>query len=460
MVGVDSKGVERMEIKSACRIGELPSFWERRVVFVANLLSLFFGNEDETEELRRKVGTLETYGGRLLPILNLLFREQPNILILDRAPDPDMVTLFRDRLNLSLPEVATLDHEAYCTFATETPSPVAMALAETLARHEAEWVDGFVTDEPLTGLAELCGKATICSAEASWRGNNKVLLHRYLVERGLHTFDSVLLDHAEGLDRGLATLRGMGYRHAVVKSQIGASGIGLLKLDLASPRPVPEHMFFEGPCLLQGWLDDRVQGVERVASPSVQLFLDDEGLVLYDLTDQILGEQSVHEGNIAPPPFMVGETTLQSELLSQADVVGRWLHDQGYRGTASVDFLVIRRNRVFEAMVCEINARVTGATYPALLARHLVPGCTWLMRNLRFSKPLGGRALLDALDEGRLLLSAGDSEGVCPINLNLNDEGHVVKGQFLCVADSVEKTGELLDAIRSRAPVKADYDRD
>lgn len=449
-----------MDMKSISSIGELPSFWDRRVVFVANLLSLFFGNEDETDELRRKVGTLETYGGRLLPILNLLFRKRPNLLVLDRPPDPDMVALFRDRLQLSLPEVVTLDHDNYCTFATDTPSPVARKLAETLAQHDAEWIDGFVTDKPLACLADRCGKATICSVDASWRGNNKVLLHRHLIECGMRTFDSFMLDDAGDLDRGATALQDMGYQHAVIKSQIGASGIGLLKLDLLSPSRVPDHMFFEGPCLLQGWLDDHVEGVERIASPSVQLFLNDDELVLYDLTDQILGEQSVHEGNIAPSPFVSREPGLQSELVSQADVAGRWLHEQGYRGTASVDFLVVRRNGVFEVMVCEINARVTGATYPALLARHLAPGCTWRMRNLRFSEPLTGRALLDALEQGRLLLSAGDQEGVCPINLNLNDEGNVVKGQFLCVADSVEKTGELLDDLRHRAPVEADYDRD
>ena len=58
--------------------------WDRRVIFVANLLGLFFGNEKETGELMDQVGPLETYGGRLVPVLDLLFRgAEDNIVILE-----------------------------------------------------------------------------------------------------------------------------------------------------------------------------------------------------------------------------------------------------------------------------------------------------------------------------------------------------------------------------------------
>lgn len=448
-----------VEMEANCRIGELPSFWDRRVLFFANLLSLFFGNDVETAELRRTVGTLGTYGGRLLPILNLLFRRRPNVLVLDRRPDPDMVSLFRDRLQLSLPEVMTLKREDYCSFETGHLSPAAQEMADLLIDHKAEWVDGFVTDKPLQRLAEFCNKSTICTLTASRRGNNKVLLHQELQEVDLPTFDTVMLENATQVESGAIDLRNKGYRYAVVKSPIGASGIGLLKVDLSALVPVPAYMFYEGPCLLQGWLNDHVNGVQCLGSPSVQLFLQDERLCLFDLTDQILGAESVHEGNVAPPPFVAGEPGLKNELLAQAEVAGEWLLDQGYRGTASVDFHVVRRNGAFEVRVCEINARVTGATYPAVLAGHLAPGCAWLMRNLCFSKPLSGGQVLRALEQRRLLFDRGCTEGVCPINFNLDAAGMVVKGQFLCVAESVEKTQELLKNVRRWVP-EAEYDRD
>ena len=442
-------------------IHTLPPFWERKAVFIANLLSLFFGNDAETDELRRKVGTLETYGGRLLPILDLLFRGRPNLLVLDRAPDPDMVALFRDRLGLSLPEVVTLNHNDYRSFASDHPTDTALDVGRHLRNHPAKWIDGFVTDNPLVHLASHCDKSTISTLEGSRLGNNKVLLHEHLTALGLPTFDSVLLERAEDAATGANSLADKGYRRGVVKSQIGASGIGLLIIDdLHNPPSIPDYMLFEGPCLLQGWLDDGVPGVERIGSPSVQLYLNDTDVYLYDMTEQILGEQSVHEGNVAPPPWATSEPGLCDDLLSQADSAATWLHNQEYRGTASVDFHVVRRNGAFEVRVCEINARVTGATYPAVLARHLVPGCTWLMRNLRFSDPLAGGTLLAALHKAGLLIEPGQSSGVCPINVNLNQHNQVVKGQFLCVAETLDATQQLLQDIQHHVPTQADYDRD
>ena len=43
--------------------------------FFANLLALFFGNEAETKSLADEVGEIDSYGGRLIPILNLIFRK-------------------------------------------------------------------------------------------------------------------------------------------------------------------------------------------------------------------------------------------------------------------------------------------------------------------------------------------------------------------------------------------------
>ena len=74
--------------------GDLPKGWERDVVFFANILSLFYGNQSETKVLREKVGTLESYGGRLVPILNLLYSGSNNLLVLERAPDRELMHYF------------------------------------------------------------------------------------------------------------------------------------------------------------------------------------------------------------------------------------------------------------------------------------------------------------------------------------------------------------------------------
>lgn len=80
--------------------------------------------------------------------------------------------------------------------------------------------------------------------------------------------------------------------------------------------------------MVQGWIEVGINRVIDVKSPSVQLFLDDSSVHLYDITDQILSKDSVHEGNVSPPPYL--DEVLKTELLRQADLVGGWLHSQGY----------------------------------------------------------------------------------------------------------------------------------
>ena len=140
--------------------------------------------------------------------------------------------------------------------------------------------------------------------------------------------------------------------------------------------------------------------------------------------------------------------------------MGRWLHGRGYRGTASVDFHVTLRHQLAEVRVCEVNARVTGATYPALLARHFNPSGAWLMRNLRFDPSVSSSSILDSLTSADLLFQPGAPTGVIPINFNNLPDGTIAKGQFLCLAPNVDDAVQLLQRVQSLLPVSDHFDRD
>jgi hypothetical protein len=442
--------------------GSLPEFWDRRAVFLANLLSLFFGNQEETDALRREIGTLETYGNRLLPILNLLFKGRPNLLVLQRAPDPALLAYFVDRLGLELPELLLAPGNAYERLLQQNASgdPTPSPHLHRIAGHSAEWMDGFVTDENLAGLARRTGKKTVSTESGSRRGNNKRLLHDYLVAEGLPAFETRMAKNRSEVPACLSALADLGYRQAVLKSPIGASGIGLIRVATDGDDDVPDYLFHEGACLVQGWLDDGKSSVQPIGSPSVQVFVADDSVTLYDITDQILSNESIHEGNVAPPPCFLKAPGLRDELLRQSSKACEWLHAQGYRGTGSLDFHVVKHNGAIEVRICEINARVTGATYPSVLARHFAPEKAWLMRNLRFHPPIEGARLLNLLDEKSMLYHPGNELGILPINFNLDEQGHTAKGQFLCLAESTEAAGRLLDAARHVLPVALNYDRD
>ncbi len=447
--------------------GALPPFPPRRAAFVANLLSLFYGNREETELLREKVGQIESYGGRLIPILNLLFPGGTPDLVLEKAPEETLNHYLQDELGLSLPNIVTLEHDDYLAIVRRLragkPLEELAAIPERLATHQLDCLHGYVTDPDLSILAEYCSAATLSTEEGSRKGNNKWLLHDHLEKEGLPVFDTVMVDSPDAVPTALRQLRDQGYARAVLKSQVGASGIGIHAMDThGSVDPVPDLFFFEGPCMLQGWLAPGHGNISAVYSPSVQLYLEATlGVFLYDLTEQILDEASIHEGNVAPPPHFIDRPAMQETLYEQAAVAGRWLHDQGYRGTASVDFLVTETtDGSMQAYVCEINARVTGATYPAVLARHFQPKGAWLMRNLRFRQPQAAQSLLSLLDDHGHLFRPGMPAGILPINLNADPSGRIVKGQFLCLAATIPECERYLHLGEEDLPVTFDFERD
>jgi hypothetical protein len=440
--------------------GELPPAWDRRVIFFSNIHSIFYGNADATRQLLDEISGADSYGGRVMPILDLLFRHRPNLTLLEVAPQSSLLQYFERDLGLSLPDCEILNLTDYDELAAES-SPDERRIAQ-LREHPAEWVDGFVTDAKLVKIAELLGKQTLSTLDGSKNGNNKYLLHCHQVEEKLPVFDTLLAWNQDELRRALGEVRALGYRKAVVKSQIGASGYGMLIVDIGgSALPnAPDFLFFEGPCMVQGWIEDSVRGMRKLASPSVQMFVNDEAVFLYDRTEQILSEQSVHQGNMSPPPVVQEHPDVGRELWRQAGIAGTWLHRQGYRGTGSVDFLIVERNGRLETIVCEINARVTGATYPAFLARHFRPTADWLMRNIGFRRPLAGTELIALMDRAGVMYRRGANRGIIPINFNTDAEGKVIKGQFVCLGSDIEDCTALLNRAWAKLPVEWGYDRD
>ena len=446
-------------------IGELPPFWDRSIIFFSNIHSIFYDNDEEAKQLLKGISGATGYGGRVLCVLNLLYRQQPNLILLEAKPDEGLTRYLSKDLGLSLPDYAILDHSGYWKLASSEEGSKRTKAPPTfkkLMEHPAHWIDGFVTDNHLVKIASVLGKQTISTLEGSKNGNNKYLLYQYQVEQKLPVFETLVASNRKELSGCLTELNRRGYAKAVVKAQIGASGYGMVKLDtkLDDPRMVPDHLFFEGPCMVQGWLDHGTQGVEIVGSPSVQLFLNDDTVFLFDLTDQVLDQEGVHEGNVCPPPYLSNSPGLEDELLGQASTAAGWLHGQGYRGTASTDFLVIRRRQKTEAILCEINARITGATYPAVLARRFNPKGAWYMRNIGFRNVMEGADLLLLLDHAGVLYRPGSTKGILPFNLNTNAEGKVMKGQFLCLGQTYEECRKLFLQAWSQLPVEWGYVRD
>lgn len=445
--------------------GRMPPFWDKSVIFFANILSLFYGNLKETEVLKKEVGALETYGSRLLPLVDLMFKRKGNILVLEVAPDQHLVDYFQIDLRLTLPEVKVIPHTVYTELGKDygEMSAEGRAAFEQLKELNIEWLDGYVVDEILVRLARQLGKQTIGTEEGSRKGNDKLLLQRFLESRGLPVFESHEAGNVDDINAAMRRLKSHGYQESVIKAPIGASGVGMIKYPsekVCQAADFPVYIFFEGKVMVQGWLDERTAGVRVIGSPSVQLFVDHQGAYLYDVTDQILSADSIHEGNIAPPAFFDQGFDCRDELFRQAQITAEWLFEEGYRGPGSIDFQVVERSGEIEVRVCEVNARVTGATYPALLARTYHSRGAWMMRNIRFDPQYNTDNLLSVLDEAGLLYRPGSESGILPFNFNPNAAGQIVKGQFLFLAPDLAGADQIIKRMQAIDKIKGVYDRD
>ena len=439
--------------------GHLPPFWDKSVTFFCNLHSMFFGNQEQMARMEDHIRRLGAYGGRVVPILNLLFRQRPNLLVIEDTLDPVMLHFFEERLGLSLPELAVLPSDVYQLFHSFDDFRAMNLHRDALERiqtHPSTTLDGFVTDEILEALAAQLSKDSLCSWEASHLGNNKLRLHQLQVELGLPHFDTEVADTPAEVPACLARLRAKGYARAVVKAQVGASGLGMVVLptDQAPPTPLPAYFFFEGACLVQGWMDGANGHGRVVSSPSVQMFLEDDAIHLYEITTQILDEHSVWEGNMAPEPGQRADPPRRDELLRQSGLVAEWLHGIGYRGTASADFVLFEQEGAVEVIVCEINARLTGATYPTVFARHFLPEGAWRIENLRFDPPAAAKTVLDFLEQNDCLYLPGKPMGALPLSLNLNMHGNVDVGQLLCLGPDLAHCQRILERARQVLPIK------
>jgi len=439
-------------------LNTLPTFWNRSCIFFVNLNAMFFGNNSQTEELALQITGVDHYGGRLLPILNILFNGKSNLLLLQSEPSDILIEYFKRDLGLTVPLFEIFNPNDYHNL----PKTLLHNPNHTFHNNDAGWIEGFVTDNTLTQIATSLKKKSISTYEGSYNGNNKHLLHLFLQEQGLDVFDTITAKNKEEIIEALTTLKQMQYSKAVIKSQIGASGCGIIILptEKYDPNDIKDYLFFAGPCMVQGWMDETFKGVTPLCSPSVQMFIDEENITLWDITDQLLSNDSVHQGNMSPPPSLNHSSELKPELLHQGTIASRWLHSTGYRGTASADFLVFQTDKKLKVIMCEINARVTGATYPAILCKYFNPNGAWVLKNFVFSEPIKLKALMHTMNEHHLLYKDHMQKGIIPYNIITDNQYNAVKGQFVALASNCDECITLLDQLNKVLPTVVTDDRD
>jgi hypothetical protein len=177
--------------------------------------------------------------------------------------------------------------------------------------------------------------------------------------------------------------RGPGARAAVLKLDLGVSGLGNGVLDLdAAARDLRSAIELEDEeidierylALLDeqgGIVEERIEG-DEFRSPSVQLRMSPAGQVdIMSTHDQVLG--GVHAQTYFGCHFPADPGYAQ-QIAAEALKVGRRLAREGVIGRAAVDFATVRQNGSWESYALEINLRCGGTTHPLFALTSLTDG--------------------------------------------------------------------------------------
>lgn len=110
--------------------------------------------------------------------------------------------------------------------------------------------------------------------------------------------------------------------------------------------------------------------LNSVVSPNILMHLEPgNGKVLcVGITDQLLNDNLMHEGNIYP-----SKAKTLKNMINSAQRMSQWLQSEGYCGSVGFDFVEHLNPETggFEHFLAEINPRTNAAAYPKSLMEHL-----------------------------------------------------------------------------------------
>lgn len=175
--------------------------------------------------------------------------------------------------------------------------------------------------------------------------------------------------------------------------------------------------------------------VDFIVSPNVLMHIEpDEGSIsCVGVTDQILNDRLMHEGNIYP----TRANTLK-DMLSSAEKLSKWLQREGYSGLLGFDFIEYfeRETGLYEHFLVEINPRINAAAYPRSLMEHLNtkqwqkdrPQIEAFLASTTKTKATSFTGLKELY--GHLFFNAETGKGIVPFNTGCLEFGNFTLAVF------------------------------
>lgn len=223
---------------------------------------------------------------------------------------------------------------------------------EKLKSYHFKKIVPFFVNNDMQELSKILDIPLSVSQDIFTHANDKLLLKKYLIQAQLPTIDGDFTSDKEILKKYF-----LSPERYLFKDPLWVSGYGFWDNT--------ENTFEELEANYWGKELIIEKFIQKESSPSVQFFISEDksiGIIFW-ITDQILENGKIYLWNKSPSQY-VG-TKIQDTLISQSKKIIEYITKIGYNGFWGIDFIVDTSGEVYAT---EVNARFTGATYPAITA--------------------------------------------------------------------------------------------
>lgn len=237
------------------------------------------------------------------------------------------------------------------------------SLIQELKEKKFKKVINCFVDERVEELACAIGAVTDIDSSISRLANDKAKLKQFLEKNHLPTIQGTYASTPEVIKEYFDK-----EQEYFFKSPQGVSGYGFW----SNKKNTLEE-------ILQGSGQNEIiieQVIVKESSPSIQFCIygekNERRACIFGFTDQILEGGQYYLGNQSPSRYH-GNTLIEKEIIRQSEAIIEYLREMEYVGFGWIDFIVTPEHNIYAT---EVNARFTGATYPAvtsfLLTKSLV----------------------------------------------------------------------------------------
>ncbi len=352
------------------------------------------------------------------------------------------------------------------------------SLGSALQDREGHRLYGFALNQDMMNVAERYGMHFGMTLDDSERANNKAYCLDLLARNGVPTTEGEAVLLWEQLPVVIRSYL-QRYDKVAVKTPRGASSWGLFTisddddLDMliqnesfseSFHRPYTHLPAAYGNILgarVEGWAGTKRESPgEVLASPALNVSIQGENdvILLGEPTRQILDEDSSHMGNRSMRRDEFAEQGIETAaLVQELQTVGYnaalALSRSGFRGVCGVDFVVVQKGHGnYEALVVEVNGRVTGQTH-GLLLQHDLQAPAMTVGNVDVPEGTTMHEFLSHLEGQHLAYTPDTHTGVLVCNSAMRYKGRM---QVVCLAGTPERACEMYDMAQMHSPSHSD----